>query len=119
MSIQRIQPNARLSRAVVGNGQVFVTGQVARDKSEDCAGQTRQVLALIDELLHEAGTDRSRILFAQVWLKNIAEDFDGMNRTWEAWVTPGCVPARATVEARLASPDILVEIAVTALAGGQ
>ena len=117
MSIQHIQPNARLSRATVGNGQVFVTGQVAKTRTKDCAGQTEEVLAIIDELLAEAGSDRSRILFAQVWLKDIEADFANMNGAWEKWIAGTTPPARATVEARLAAPDLLVEIAVTALAG--
>ncbi|MFM9861770.1 RidA family protein [Pseudoxanthobacter sp. M-2] len=117
MNIQHIQPNARLSRAVVGNGQVFVTGQVAKTRTKDCAGQTEEVLAIIDELLAEAGTDRSRMLYAQVWLREIERDFAAMNGVWEKWISGHTPPARATVEAKLAAPDLLVEIAVTALAG--
>lgn len=116
MEITRIQPNGRLSRAVKGNGMVYVTGQVARDRSPDCHAQTSDVLGIIDELLAEAGTHRDKILFAQVWLKDIAADFGAMNAAWEAWVDPEKCPARATVEARLAADNILVEIAVTALA---
>ncbi len=117
MTIQRIQPNARLSRAVVANGQVFVTGQVARTRTKDCPGQTEEVLGIIDELLAAAGTDRGRLLFAQVWLRDIEADFGAMNSAWESWIAGQEPPARATVEAKMASPDILVEIAVTALAG--
>ena len=83
------------------------------DASLDIVGQTRQVLEAIDALLAQAGTDKTRILRAQIYLADIAE-FAGMNRAWDAWVTPGQAPARATVEARLANPDWKVEIVVTA-----
>ncbi|KLK90928.1 hypothetical protein AA309_23105 [Microvirga vignae] len=114
MSIQRIQPNSRLSRALVYDGRVYVTGQVARNRVQDVFAQTTEVLGLIDELLEESGSDKNHILFAQIWLRNIEADFAQMNAAWEAWIEDGHVPARATVEAKLAAPDILVEIAVTA-----
>lgn len=112
--ITRIESNQRLSRAVIHNGTVYLAGMTAGDTSEDIAGQTRQVLAKIDAMLAQAGTDKSRLLSAQIWLKNIQTDFKGMNSVWDAWTAPGCAPARATVEAALASAAILVEIAVTA-----
>jgi enamine deaminase RidA (YjgF/YER057c/UK114 family) len=114
MDIQRIQPNNRLSRALIYDGRVYVTGQVARNRVQDVFAQTTEVLGLIDELLEQSGTDKNHILFAQIWLRNIETDFARMNEAWEAWVEHGHVPARATVEAKLASPDILVEITVTA-----
>lgn len=110
--ITRIESNQRLSRAVIHNGTVYLAGMTAGDTSEDIAGQTRQVLAKIDAMLAQAGTDKSRLLSAQIWLKNIQTDFKGMNSVWDAWTAPGCAPARATVEAALASAAILVEIAV-------
>lgn len=115
MSIRRFEPNGkRLSHVVVHNGVAYVTGQVAADRSQDVAGQTRQVLARIDELLAIAGTDKSKILFAQIWLKHVVADFAAMNAEWEAWIPADALPARATVEANLAAETILVEIAAQA-----
>ena len=114
MSIQRLQSNARLSHAVSYNGLVYLTGQTAEDCSVGVEAQTQEILARIDGLLAEAGSDKSRILYAQVWLKHVVRDFDAMNSVWEPWVAPGCSPARATVEANLADDDILVEIAIQA-----
>jgi len=102
-----------MSQAVVSNGMVFLAGQVAGDTSQDVGGQTRQVLAAIDRLLAEAGSDKSRLLSAQIFLADIA-DFAAMNKVWEAWVVPGQTPARATVQAAMAAPDYRVEIVVTA-----
>ncbi len=115
MSIQRFEPNGkRLSHVLVHNGIAYVTGQVPADRSQDVAGQTEQVLARIDELLAKAGTDKSKILFAQVWLKHVVSDFAAMNKAWEGWIPETALPARATVEANLAAENILVEIAVQA-----
>ena len=115
MSIQRFEPNGkRLSHVLVHNGIAYVTGQVAADRGQDVAGQTAQVLARIDELLAKAGTDKSKILFAQVWLKHAVADFAAMNQVWDDWVPEDALPARATVEANLAAENILVEIAVQA-----
>jgi len=116
MTIRRLQSGPRMSQAVVCNGMVFLAGQVADDTKQDIGGQTRQVLAAIDKLLAEAGSDKSRLLTAQIFLVDMA-DFAAMNRVWEAWVVPGQTPARATVEAAMARPDYLVEIVVTAAAG--
>ncbi|MFC3074238.1 RidA family protein [Shinella pollutisoli] len=115
MSIQRFEPNGkRLSHVLVHNGIAYVTGQVPADRSQDVAGQTAQVLSRIDALLEKAGTDKSKILFAQVWLKHVVADFAAMNTVWEEWVPEDALPARATVEANLAAENILVEIAVQA-----
>jgi enamine deaminase RidA (YjgF/YER057c/UK114 family) len=115
MSIQRFEPNGkRLSHVLVHNGIAYVTGQVAADREQDVAGQTAQVLARIDELLAKAGSDKSKILFAQVWLKHAVADFAAMNQVWDDWVPEDALPARATVEANLAAENILVEIAVQA-----
>lgn len=114
MSIDRIASNPRLSGAVVHGGLVYLSGQVPADRSLDCAGQTADVLSKIDELLAEAGTDKSRILSAQIWLKDIAKDFAAMNEVWADWLPDGCAPARATIQAPLASPEVLVEIMLTA-----
>jgi enamine deaminase RidA (YjgF/YER057c/UK114 family) len=111
MTIRRIQPGPRMSQAVVCNGMVFLAGQVADDPTQDVSGQTKQVLASIDRLLAEAGSDKSRLLSAQIFLSDMA-DFAAMNKVWEAWVVPGQTPARATVEAAMARPGYLVEIVV-------
>ncbi len=112
-SIQRLHPAKRFSEAAVHDGTVYLAGQVADDATQDIVGQTRQVLAAIDRLLGEAGSDKTRILRAQVYLADIA-DYDGMNAAWDAWVPAGAAPARATVEARLARPEWRVEVVVTA-----
>ncbi|MDR6756988.1 enamine deaminase RidA (YjgF/YER057c/UK114 family) [Mycoplana sp. BE70] len=115
MPIQRFEPNGkRLSHVLVHNGIAYVTGQVPADRSQDVAGQTAQVLARIDELLAKTGTDKSKILFAQVWLKHAVADFAAMNQVWEDWIPEDALPARATVEANLAAENILVEIALQA-----
>ena len=113
MSIERIAPGKRMSEAVVYNGVVYLAGQVAEDGKLDVAGQPRQVLDAIDALLAKAGTDKTKLLSATVYLASIG-DFAGMNSVWDAWVSQGNLPTRATVEARLAAPDLKVEIVVTA-----
>jgi enamine deaminase RidA (YjgF/YER057c/UK114 family) len=114
--IKRLHSGPRMSQAVVCNGMVFLAGQVADDARQDVSGQTAQVLAAIDRLLAEAGSDKSRLLTAQIFLADMA-DFAAMNKVWEAWVVPGQTPARATVEAAMAAPGYLVEIVVTAAVG--
>lgn len=116
MAIKRIDPGPRLSQAVVHGDTVYVAGQVAADASADCAGQTRQILNQIDALLAQGGSDKSRILWANVWLADMA-DYAAMNGAWEAWVPKGQAPARATVEAKLVLPQFKVEIACVAAAG--
>lgn len=111
--IQRIDAGARMSEASIHQGVVYLAGQVPETADADIETQTREVLEAIDALLAQAGTDRTKILRAQIYLADIA-DFDGMNRAWDAWVVPGQAPSRATVEARLAQPDWKVEIVVTA-----
>ncbi len=111
--ITRIETGPRMSQAVLHGETVYVAGQVARDASADVAGQTRQVLEAIDRLLLRAGTDKTRILSATVYLADIAT-FAEMNAVWEAWVAKGQAPARATVEARLALPAYKVEIVIIA-----
>lgn len=116
-NIVRIASNARLSHAVVHNGMVFLSGQTAEDRSLDIRGQTEQVLAKIEKMLTDAGTDKGHLLAAQIWLKDIGRDFEGMNRVWDAWVMPDAAPARATAQCEMAVHDILVEITVTAAVG--
>ena len=107
--IKRLHPGASLSRLVEHGNLVFVAGTTADDKSASCKNQTEQVLGKIDKLLAEAGTDKSRILWCNVWLNDIREK-DGMDAAWQAWIPADAKPARATVEARLATPDTRVEI---------
>jgi len=112
--IERKHVNARMSRIVRHGDVVYLCGQTASGTAiADVAGQTREVLARIDALLAEVGTDKSRMLAATVHLKDIA-DFADMNAIWEAWTAEGCAPARTTVQAQLASPDLRVEITVVA-----
>ena len=111
--IDRIEPGPRLSEATRHAGIVYCAGQVPETVDGDIRLQTREVLAAIDALLAQAGSDRTRLLFAQIFLADIA-DFDGMNAEWDQWVPAGAAPARATVEARLADPRWRVEIVVTA-----
>lgn len=115
MEIRRLQPGKRMSQAVVHNGTVYLAGQVAEDTGQDVAGQTRQVLASIDKLLNEAGTDKTRILTTTIVLADIAT-FAEMNGVWDSWIAAGNTPARATIEAKLAAPQYRVEIIVTAAA---
>ncbi|MGE0802644.1 MAG: RidA family protein [Lautropia sp.] len=113
MAIRRLQVGKRMSQAVIHNGTVYLAGQVADDPSKDLADQTRQVLAAIDRSLAEAGTDKSKLLAATIYLTDMT-DFAIMNGVWDAWVSPGNTPARATVEASLANPKYQIEIVVTA-----
>lgn len=110
--IKRIETGNRMSMAVVHNGTVYLAGQVGKP-GESVTDQTREVLAQVDRLLAEAGTDKTRILSAQIWLTDMA-DFAEMNAVWDAWVPQGHAPARATGEAKLATPDYKVEVIVVA-----
>ncbi|HLR78289.1 MAG TPA: RidA family protein [Burkholderiaceae bacterium] len=113
-NIQRYDLNARMSRVVIHGDVVYLSGITPKDTSGDIAAQTRDILQTIDGYLEQAGTSKSRLLTAQIWLRDIDRDFEGMNQVWESWVDKENVPTRATCEARLAAPDILVEIIVTA-----
>ncbi len=115
MSIERFHVGQRLSELVIhrGAGLCWLAGQVANDPAADVTGQTRQVLAQIDALLAEAGTDKGKILSATIYLPDMA-DFAAMNAVWEPWVIAGQPPARATVQAKLAAPEYRVEIQVVA-----
>ncbi|GAB4464170.1 MAG: RidA family protein [Burkholderiaceae bacterium] len=113
MAIRRLHAGPRMSEAVIHGGIVYLAGQIAEDATQDIGGQTRQVLAAIDALLAEAGTDKTRLLTAQIFLADMA-DFAGMNAVWDVWVPTGQAPARATVQAKLAKPEWKVEIVVTA-----
>ncbi len=114
MTIKRIESGTRMSHAVIHNGTVYLAGQVALDApGKSVAEQTTAILARIDKLLAAAGTDKSKLLSANIWLVDIAT-FDEMNKVWDAWLSPGNAPARATVESKLAAPQFLVEIGVIA-----
>ena len=113
MSIQRTHSNNRLSGAVTFAELVFLSGQVP-GASQDIAGQTREVLEKIDALLAEAGSDKDHLLSATLYLKDIQADFAGMNEVWSAWLSRGQAPARTTLQAALARPEILVEISIIA-----
>jgi len=115
--IVRIETTTRSSRVVVYNGVVYVGGMTPEDDSQDIKGQTEQTLARIDKYLALAGTDKSRILTAQIWLKNIKRDFQGMNEIWNAWTAAGASPTRATAQCDMAGEELLVEIVVTAAVG--
>jgi enamine deaminase RidA (YjgF/YER057c/UK114 family) len=111
--VQRFDVGARMSEMAVHNGVCYLAGQVATGGAKDIAAQTREVLAAVDALLARAGTDKSKILRAQIFLADMA-DFAGMNAVWDRWVVPSHTPPRATVQAALAKPEWKVEIVVTA-----
>jgi len=111
--IERFQVGARMSEMAIYNRTVYLAGQVTSDNSLDIVGQTADVLAQIDKLLAEAGTDKSHILMCQIFLSDLT-NFPGMNQVWDAWVSQGNTPPRATVQAALAKPEWLIEMVVTA-----
>ena len=113
MSISRRHIDQRMSQIVTHGDTVYLAGQVANDFNVSITIQTEQVLQIIDALLAEVGSDKSKILSAQIWLVNIGH-FAEMNQVWDAWVPDGSAPARACIEARLASPDWLIEIGIVA-----
>lgn len=102
-AIQRFHVGPRLSETAVHNGTVYLAGQVPDDTTQDIRGQTAQVLAMVDRLLAEAGSDKTRILMTQIFLTDISE-IAAMNEVWDAWVPAGHTPPRATVQAQLANP---------------
>lgn len=111
--LRRFHVGDRLSEMTIFNNTVYLAGQVAADATQDMRGQTAQVLAAIDKLLAEAGTDKAHILMCQIFVKDLAE-FAAMNEVWEDWLPPGDAPPRATVQANLAKPDWKVEMVITA-----
>ena len=113
MPLQRFHVGPRLSEMAIHNDTIYLAGQVADDITLEIGGQTRQVLAAIDKLLAEAGSDKSRILSTTIYIATMA-DFPGMNAEWDAWVPAGNTPPRATVEAKLAKPGYKVEMQVIA-----
>ena len=112
--IKRYDSNARLSRVVVHNGIAYLAGVTASDTSGDAKAQTLDILSKIDGYLASVGVDKTRLLSVQIWLKDIDRDFATMNAAWAEWAPKDAMPTRATGESKLASPDLLVEIIVTA-----
>ena len=111
--LQRFHVGPRLSETAAHNGTIYLAGQVPDDTTLDMRGQTAQVLAMIDRLLAEAGSDKTRMLMVQIFLPDIG-DIVAMNEVWDAWVAPGHTPPRATVQAKLANPAYKIEVVVTA-----
>ena len=111
--IQRLHVAARYSEAAVFHGVVYLAGMVPECEASDIRSQTADVLRQVTQRLTEAGSDKTRILRTQIYLKDIA-DIAAMNEVWDAWVVPGSAPPRATVEAALADPNYRIEIVVTA-----
>ena len=112
--IKRFEVGSRMSQAVAANGLLYVAGQVADDRKAGVEDQTRDVLAKIDALLAQAGTSKSKLVALNVFLPSIG-DFDAMNTVYDAWIDPQNPAARACVEARLADPDLRVEMTAVAL----
>lgn len=108
---------ARYSESAVFNGVVYLAGMVPERGDSDISAQTQDVLDQVQQQLQVAGSDKSRILRAQIYLKDI-QDIGAMNAVWDAWVVPGTAPPRATVQAALAHPDWRIEIVVTAAQSG-
>jgi enamine deaminase RidA (YjgF/YER057c/UK114 family) len=108
-AIVRIDQNARRSRASVYGDLVFLAGQVADDKDGDITKQTREALAKVDDMLSRAGTDKSRLLSVQIWLKTM-DDFAAMNAVYDAWVVPGDTPTRCCGKVELADPAYRIEV---------
>ncbi len=113
MTIERLETQQRMSRIVKHNGTVYLCGQVAADAAADIKEQTQTMLDKVDALLEQAGSDRENMLSATIYVRDM-KDFAAMNEVWDAWVPAGHAPARACVEARMARPELLVEITVVA-----
>jgi enamine deaminase RidA (YjgF/YER057c/UK114 family) len=113
MAVIRHHVGKRLSEIAIHNGTVYLAGQIAEDTAQDAEGQTREVLGHIDRLLQEAGSDKTHLLSVQIYLADMVH-FRAMNAVWDEWVAQGDTPPRATVEAKLANPECLVEIVVVA-----
>ncbi len=113
-SIERLEIGPRMSQAVVHNGVVYLAGQVAADAmGAPVKEQTQNILDRIDKLLAAAGTDKTKLISVTIWLADI-RTFDDMNSVWDKWIPAGATPARATVEAKLATPAYAVEIGLIA-----
>jgi enamine deaminase RidA (YjgF/YER057c/UK114 family) len=114
MTIERKEVGPRMSQIVIHGDTVYLAGIVAHaNKGKSMTEQTREILSTIDNYLAQAGSNKTKLLSANIWITDMAK-FAEMNAVWDAWVSPGNTPARACVEAKLASPDYHVEIMVTA-----
>ena len=112
-SVVRIDPGPRLSEASIHGDRMYLSGMIPEDTSQDITGQVKQALGEIDALLAKGGSDKTKVLSAVIWLADI-NDFAAMNAVWDAWVSPGNTPARATLQARLNDPNMKIEIIVVA-----
>ena len=113
MSIQRQDTKQRMSRVIIHNDTIYLCGQVCKDSDQGITEQTASMLEKVDELLLQSGSDREHLLSATIYVRDM-KDFSDMNAVWDAWVPEGHAPARACVEARMARPELLVEISVIA-----
>ncbi|MCF7201419.1 RidA family protein [Pseudomonas oligotrophica] len=113
MPIRRLHTETRYSEAVLHSGTVYLSGQLADNLDGDIRQQTRETLASIDRLLAEVRTDKTRLLSALIHLRDL-DDYAAMNEVWDAWVAPGCAPARTTVQALMYAPEVRIEITVVA-----
>ena len=114
MAVERHDIGPRMSKAVVHGNTVYLAGITAdKARGKSVTEQTREILGLIDGFLAKAGTDKTKLLSANIWITDMST-FQEMNAVWDGWVAPGCTPARATVEAKLAAPGVNVEIMVQA-----
>ena len=114
MSVQRLEKGPRMTQIVIHDKVVYISGQVAFDAPwQSLEAQTRNMLEYIDKHLKTAGTDKSKVLMANIWLSDI-RGYDTFNEIWDAWVDPDNTPARATVESRLALPQYIIEMSVIA-----
>ena len=112
-AVRRFHVEDRYSDMAIHHGTVYLAGQVPDDTTQDIRGQTAQVLGMVDRLLAEAGSDKSRILMTQIFLADIT-DITAMNEVWDAWIPAGNTPPRATVQAKMANAAYKIEIVVTA-----
>ncbi|AYA03114.1 RidA family protein [Acinetobacter sp. WCHAc010034] len=115
MTVQRLHVEKRFSEIAISGNLVHLAGQLAADTSLDIQGQTRQTLDIIDRFLADAGTDKSHIMSVMIFLKDIEQDYAGMNEVWDAWVSGMNALPRTCVEAKLYAPDVLVEMTVVAV----
>lgn len=113
LGIERKLVGSRMSDIVIHNGVVYLSGKVPKNLTGDIQEQTKDVLATIESLLEQAGSNKAHLLRVEIWLSSMA-NFSAMNEVWDSWVVPGQTPARATVEAKLAKPEYLIEIMATA-----
>ncbi|WP_298142170.1 RidA family protein [uncultured Acinetobacter sp.] len=115
MTVQRLHVSQRFSEIAISGQLVHLAGQLANDTSLDITGQTTQTLAMIDQFLADAGTDKSNILSVTIYLKDIEQDYDAFNQVWDAWVSDIQALPRTCVEAKMYRPDVLVEMTVVAV----